>query len=50
MIAMPLRRRLILLIALVLCLSLVIGAILTYWQAVRKVDLEMTSAITAGPS
>ncbi len=50
MIAMPLRRRLILLIALVLCLSLVIGAILTYWQAVRKVDLEMTSAITAGES
>lgn len=47
---MPLRRRLISLIALVLLLSLAIGSLLTYWQAVRKVDIEMTSAIAAGES
>ena len=47
---MPLRRRLILLIALVLCLSLIIGGVLTYWHAVRKIDIEMSSAIAAGES
>lgn len=47
---MPLRRRLIILIALVLCLSLLIGGALTYWHAVKKIDVEMTSAITAGES
>ena len=47
---MPLRRRLIILIALVLCLSLLIGGVLTYWHAVKKIDVEMTSAITAGES
>ncbi len=47
---MPLRRRLMSLIALVLLLSLAVGSLLTYWQAVRKVDIEMTSAIAAGES
>ena len=47
---MPLRRRLIVLIALVLLLSLAIGSLLTYWQAVRKIEIEMTSAIAAGES
>jgi two-component system sensor histidine kinase UhpB len=47
---MPLRRRLLVLIALVLCLSLMIGGVLTYWNAVRKIDTEMSSAVQAGES
>lgn len=47
---MPLRRRLLSLIALVLLLSLVIGSVLTYWAAVRKIEIEMASAIAGGES
>ena len=47
---MTLRRRLISLIALVLLLSLAIGSLLAYWQAIRKIEIEMTSAIEAGES
>jgi two-component system, NarL family, sensor histidine kinase UhpB len=48
--AMPLRHRLISLIALVLLVSLAIGSLLTYWQAIRKIEIEMTSAIASGES
>ena len=47
---MPLRRRLLALITLVLLLSISGGAVLTYWHAVRKIDLEMSSAIAVGES
>src|SRR4029079_9983373 len=42
---MPLRRRLLALVALVLALCLVAGGALTYWQGLRKIELEMSSAI-----
>lgn len=47
---MPLRRRLLMLVALVLALCLVAGGTLTYWHGLRKVDLEMSSAIEVGSS
>src|SRR5215470_1840809 len=47
---MPLRRRLLALVALVLALCLVAGGALTYWHGLRKIDLEMSSAIEVGSS
>ena len=47
---MTLRHRLIALIALVLPLSLLVGGLLTYWHAVRKVETEMTAALAFGES
>jgi len=47
---MPLRRRLLALVALVLALCLVGGGVLTYWYGLRKIDLEMTSAIDVASS
>lgn len=47
---MPLRRRLLALVALVLALCLVAGGALTYWHGLRKIDLEMSSAIGVGSS
>jgi two-component system, NarL family, sensor histidine kinase UhpB len=47
---MPLRRRLLALVALVLALCLVGGGALTYWYGLRKIDLEMTSAIDVASS
>jgi two-component system, NarL family, sensor histidine kinase UhpB len=47
---MPLRRRLLALVALVLALCLVGGGLLTYWYGLRKVDLEMSSAIEVAGS
>ncbi len=47
---MPLRRRLLVLVALVLALCLVGGGALTYWYGLRKVDLEMSSAIEVARS
>lgn len=45
---MSLRRRLLAIIALVLIASLLGGGALTYWHSVRKIELEMSSAITVG--
>lgn len=45
---MPLRRRLLFLISLVLIVCLIGGGVLTYWHGVRKIDLEMSSAINVG--
>ena len=45
---MPLRRRLLVFISLVLLACLLGGGALTYWQGVRKIELEMSSAITVG--
>ncbi|MFT3731249.1 MAG: HAMP domain-containing protein [Hyphomicrobium sp.] len=42
---MPLRRRLLALVALVLALCLVGGGVLTYLYGLRKINLEMSSAI-----
>jgi two-component system sensor histidine kinase UhpB len=47
---MPLRRRLLLFTSLVLALCLVAAGALTYWQGLRKVELEMTSAIEVANS
>ncbi len=47
---MTLRHRLIALIALVLPLSLLVGGLLTYWHAVRKVETEMAGALAFGES
>lgn len=47
---MTLRHRLIALIALVLPLSLLVGGLLTYWHAVRKVETEMAAALAFGES
>ena len=47
---MPLRRRLLALVALVLALCLVAGGALTYWAGLRKIELEMSSAIEVADS
>ncbi|WP_045835843.1 HAMP domain-containing protein [Hyphomicrobium sp. 99] len=47
---MPLRRRLLALVALVLALCLIAGGALSYWHGLRKVDLEMSSAIDVAAS
>jgi two-component system, NarL family, sensor histidine kinase UhpB len=47
---MPLRRRLLALVALVLALCLVGGGVLTYLYGLRKIDLEMSSAIEVAGS
>jgi two-component system sensor histidine kinase UhpB len=47
---MPLRRRLLALVALVLALCLVGGGALTYLYGLRKIDLEMSSAIEVAGS
>lgn len=47
---MPLRRRLLALVALVLALCLTGGGVLTYLYGLRKVDLEMSSAIEVASS
>ncbi len=45
---MQLRRRLLLSISLVLLVSLLAGALLSYWTANRKIDLEMSSSLAVG--
>lgn len=45
---MSLRRRLLALIALLLVASLIGGSMLTYWHGTRKIELEMSSAISVG--
>ena len=45
---MPLRRRLLLLVAAILALCLAGGGALSYWHALRKIELEMSSAIDVG--
>lgn len=45
---MTLRARLMLWIGLVLIASLLLGGVLVYWHAVRKVDVEMHAAIEVG--
>jgi len=47
---MFLRRRLMVLVALVLGACLLIGGVLTYWTSLRKVEIEMSSAIEVGNS
>src|SRR5262249_7628977 len=47
---MPLRRRLLALVALVLALCLIGGGALTYWYGLRKINLEMSSAIDVASS
>ena len=47
---MPLRRRLLALVALVLAVCLAAGGALTYWQGLRKIELEMSSAIEVADS
>lgn len=47
---MPLRRRLVLAISLILAGCVTADAALTYWQALRKIDVEMSSAATVGES
>lgn len=47
---MPLRRRLFALVALVLGACLLVGGALTYWAGLRKIELEMSSAIAVGSS
>jgi two-component system sensor histidine kinase UhpB len=47
---MPLRRRLLALVALVLALCLIGGGALNYWYGLRKIDLEMSSAIEVAGS
>lgn len=47
---MPLRRRLFVLVALVLGACLLVGGALTYWAGLRKIELEMSSAIAVGSS
>jgi two-component system sensor histidine kinase UhpB len=45
---MPLRRRLLVLVVLVLGACLLVGSALTYWAGLRKIELEMSSAIGVG--
>lgn len=45
---MSLRLRLTAAITLVLCLTLAVGSVLTYWHAVDKVETEMRAAIAVG--
>lgn len=45
---MQLRHRLLISITIVLLVSLLTGAVLSYWTAVRKIDLEMSSALAVG--
>jgi|CXWK01.1.fsa_nt_gi two-component system sensor histidine kinase UhpB len=45
---MQLRRRLLVSISLVLLVSLLAGAVLSYWTANRKIDLEMSSSLAVG--
>ncbi len=45
---MQLRHRLLISISLVLLVSLLAGAALSYWTALRKIDLEMTSSLAVG--
>ncbi len=45
---MSLRRRILALIALLLVASLIGGGILTYWQGVQRIELEMSSALRVG--
>ena len=47
---MFLRRRLLVLVALVLGACLLLGGALTYWASLRKVEIEMSSAIEVGNS
>lgn len=47
---MPLRRRLLLLVFLVLAISLLGGGVLTYWHGVGKIETEMQSAREVGES
>lgn len=47
---MPLRRRLLLLVFLVLAISLIGGGALTYWHSVGKIETEMQSAREVGES
>jgi two-component system sensor histidine kinase UhpB len=47
---MPLRRRLLVLVALVLGACLLVGSALTYWAGLRKIELEMSAAIEVGSS
>jgi len=47
---MPLRRRLLVLVALVLGACLLVGGVLTYWAGVRKIELEMSSALEVADS
>lgn len=47
---MPLRRRLLSLVALVLAACLLAGGALTYWTGLHKIELEMSSAIEVGSS
>jgi two-component system sensor histidine kinase UhpB len=47
---MPLRRRLLVLVALVLGACLFLGGALTYWTGLHKIELEMSSAIEVGDS
>lgn len=47
---MPLRRRLLALVALVLALCLIGGGVLTYLYGLRKIDLEMSSAMEVAGS
>ncbi|HPG88437.1 MAG TPA: histidine kinase [Hyphomicrobium sp.] len=42
---MPLRHRLLALIAILLVASLLGGSILTYWHGLKKIELEMSSAV-----
>lgn len=46
--AMSLRRRLLASVTLMLVASLLAGSALTYWHALRKIELEMSSALTVG--
>lgn len=45
---MSLRRKLLLSITLVLVASLMAGGLLTYWQSVRRLEVEMSSALAVG--
>lgn len=45
---MSLRRRLLTLITLLMVASLLSGGLLTYWNGVRRVDVEMSSALSVG--
>jgi len=47
---MPLRRRLLVLVALVLGACLLVGGALTYWAGLRKIELEISSALAVGSS
>lgn len=47
---MSLRRRLIILFLLILPLSLLFGGVLSYWQALDKIETEMAAAVALGES